>query len=238
LLINGVTYLISVFALAVIQYRSHHLHTGSPRVSGRAYLAEVGEGWNTVRRNSTVGLALTALGAVWVAGGFLHVAGNQHIQRAAQVPGMERVGVLLCVLGLGSGISTWWLNTGGKRVPRATMLGLGLILAGAGLALFASFTLFAVFAAAAFLIGLAAAPSFMLTETLLQECTEPRTRGRVFSARDFIMRLVFMVGVAAAGALTRAGGTRGALLASAALVAAAGVAILARRGRAAPAPVP
>lgn len=241
LLINGVTYLISVIALALIRYRSAHPHTGPSGISWRSYLTEVGEGWNVVRRNPVVGLALLALAATWVAGGFLHVAGNQHIQRAAQIPGMERVGVLMCALGIGSGFSTWWLNTGGKRVPRPVLLGAGLVVAGAGLALFASFTLFAVFAAAAFLIGLAAAPSFMLTETLLQESTEPRQRGRVFSARDFVMRLVFMFGVAAAGALTRAQGTRGALLVSAALVAWVGIMVLLwgrRVGRGAAASVP
>ena len=40
---------------------------------------DVGEGWAVVRRNRTVGLALIALAAVWVAGGFLHVAGNLHV---------------------------------------------------------------------------------------------------------------------------------------------------------------
>ena len=33
----------------------------------------------------------------------------------------------------------------------------------------------------------------MLTETLLQEATAPGQRGRVFSARDFLMRLVFLL---------------------------------------------
>ena len=63
-----------------------------------------------------------------------------------------------------------------------------------GIAAFALSTLFAVFAAAGFVVGLAAAPAFVLSETLLQEGTEPRQRGRVFSARDFLMRLVFVLG--------------------------------------------
>jgi predicted MFS family arabinose efflux permease len=176
-----------------------------------------------VRSNRGVGLALVALGAVWVAGGFLHVAGNQHIQRHALQPGMERVGVLLAVLGLGSGIGTWWVNRHHHRLPPGVLLGGGLVLAGLSLAVFATSTRFAVFAAAAFVTGIGAAPSFTLAETLLQEATETRQRGRVFSARDFLMRLVFLIGVTAAGGVTRGFGTQAALLMAAGLMGAAGL---------------
>ena len=221
--INGVTYLVSVVALAIILYRSHHPHGPPPAISLRGYLEEVGEGWAVVRRNRGVGLALLALAAVWVAGGFLHVAGNQHIQRHALHPGMERVGVLLAVLGLGSGLSTWWVNHQGKRLPPAALLGWGLVLSGVSLAAFAVSTRFAVFAGAAFVTGIGAAPAFTLAETLLQECTETRQRGRVFSARDFLMRLVFLIGVSAAGTVTRGFGTKAALLIAAGTIGAVGL---------------
>ena len=215
--INSGTYLVSVAALAIIAYRPQ-AHALGPALTGQAYLEQVREGWRLVRRNPGVQLALVALAAVWVAGGFLHVAGNQHIQRYAQKPGMERVGVLLAILGLGSGASTWWINQGGRRIPRGAVLGAGLLLAAGGLVALAVSSRFAVFAIAAFFTGLGAAPAFTLTETMLQEHTEPRTRGRVFSARDFLMRLVFMVGVSLAGGITPSLGTRAALLTCAALV--------------------
>jgi MFS family permease len=101
------------------------------------------------------------------------------------------------------------------------------LIVAAGLAAFALSRLFAVFAGAAFLIGVAAAPTYVLSETLLQEGTEPRQRGRVFSARDFVMRLVFVVGGTAAGFLTRAAGTQVALLVCGGLIAGAGLAALA-----------
>jgi DHA3 family macrolide efflux protein-like MFS transporter len=221
--LNAVTYLVSVVALLIIRYRPvrHAPQTAEPTVRG--YVAEVVEGWKVVRHNPIVGLALTALAAVWVGGGFLHVAGNLHVQRTASAPGMERVGVLLATLGLGSAVSTWWLNAAGRRVPRPWLLGGGLLLAAAGIAAFAVSTRFAVFAAAAFAIGIAAAPTFMLTETLLQEGTEARQRGRVFSARDFLMRLVFLIGVSAAGWATRALGVVPALMLCSGAVACAGL---------------
>src|SRR5437867_4027240 len=134
---NCATYLVSVVALLVIRYRPHPRTTPGVETTVRGYLHEVREGWRIVTTNPTVGLALTALGAVWIGGGFLHVAGNLHIQHAASAPGMERLGVLMSVLGLGSGVSTWWLNTRGKRMPRPWLLGGGLVLAGLGLLAFA-----------------------------------------------------------------------------------------------------
>lgn len=234
LYLNAVTYLVSVVSLWWIVYRPHAPQAPSPAISWRAYLAEVGEGWRIVRSSSAVGLALLALAAVWVGGGFLHVAGNQHIQRSASVPGMERVGVLLLVLGVGSALSTWWVNTRGRAFPPRVLLGGGLVLAAIALAIFAVSTRYAVFAMSGFLIGIAAAPAFVLAETMLQVGTEPRQRGRVFSARDFIMRLVFLIGVSVAGALTQWAGTRTALIVSAGLLALCGVAALMwRRERAA-----
>ena len=219
---NAATYLVSVVALLLIRYRTRPRVVVDAGVSVGGYLHRVREGWDVVRTNPTVGLALTALGAVWIGGGFLHVAGNLHIQRAASAPGMERLGILMAALGLGSGVGTWWLNTGGKHMPRPWMLGGGLVLAGAGLVAFALSTRFAVFAGASFFIGLAAAPAFMLTETLLQEGTAPGQRGRVFSARDFLMRLVFLIGVSVAGWMTRSAGVTPTLLMCAGVVAGTG----------------
>ncbi len=219
---NAATYLVSVVALLLIRYRTRPRALVDAETSVGGYLHHVREGWDVVRTNPTVGLALTALGAVWIGGGFLHVAGNLHIQRAASAPGMERLGILMSVLGLGSGAGTWWLNTRGKHLPRPWLLGGGLVLAGAGIVAFAVSTRFAVFAGAAFFIGLAAAPAFMLTETLLQEGTASGQRGRVFSARDFLMRLVFLIGVSVAGWMTRSLGETPTLLLCAAVVAGTG----------------
>jgi len=220
--INGVTYLVSVVALAIILYRPHHPQGPPARISLRSYLDEVLAGWKVVRSNRAVGLALIALGAVWVSGGFLHVAGNQHIQRHALQPGMERVGVLLAVLGAGAGLGTWWVNRHHHRISAGALLGWGLILAGGSLVAFAMSNHFAVYAGAAFVTGIGAAPAFTLSETLLQQSTETRQRGRVFSARDFLMRLVFLIGVSAAGAVTRGFGTQAALLVAAGVIAVAG----------------
>ncbi|HYM81499.1 MAG TPA: MFS transporter, partial [Candidatus Limnocylindria bacterium] len=216
--LNAATYLVSVVSLLLIEYRPHESRALQPEITLRGYLSEVGQGWALVRRSAAVGLGMLVLAAVWAGGGFLHVAGNLHIQRAASIPGMERVGVLLCVLGLGSGLGTWCVHGPGRTAPRPALLGGGLLLGALGLVAFAVSSRFAVFAAAAFVLGLSVAPAFVLCETLLQQGTELLQRGRVFSARDFVMRLVFMGAVAVAGVLTGAYGTRMAIIVCAGLL--------------------
>jgi uncharacterized membrane protein len=72
-------------------------------------------------------------------------------------------------------------------------------------------------------VGFGIAPVFVLSETLLQLGTDLAKRGRIFSARDFVMRLVFMLAVAVAGTVTRAAGTEVALLTAAGIVAVVGL---------------
>jgi MFS family permease len=225
--VNAGTYLWSVVMLALVRYRPDRHQATQPPITWRGYLAEVGEGVAVLRRSTRVGLGLTALGAVWIGGGFLHVAGNQHIQRAASVPGMERLGLLLAAFGVGSGLGTWWVNRHGRDLPRPALLGGGLLLVAAGLAVFAWARAFAVFALVSFAIGLAAAPAFMLSETLLQQGTELRQRARVFSLRDFLMRLLSLAGVTFAAWVTRSWGTQAALTVSAAVVGLTGALALA-----------
>lgn len=228
--IDAASYLVSVVSIALIRYRRSASHD-LPAVTLGGYFREIGDGLAAVRASAAVGLALLALGAVWVGGGFLHVAGNQHIQRSASIPGMERIGVLMAVLGVGAGIGTAWVNGPGRRFPRALLLGLGLLLAGGWMIGLAVSTRFAVFAIVAFLVGLCVAPAFVLSETLLQEGTSPAARGRVFSLRDFAMRLGFQVAIAIAALLTPWLGTRTTLLVACGVVSAAGALVLAR-GRA------
>jgi MFS transporter, DHA3 family, macrolide efflux protein len=224
LYINAVTYLVSVVSLLLIRYRPDPRQAAAAPISMRNYLHEVAEGWRLVRSTPVLVLALTAHGAVWAGGGFLLVAGMQHIQRAAgAMAGMERVTALMAAAAIGSAFGIWWVNTRGRAHPRHLNLGAGLVLAAAGLVCFAVSTRFAVFAGAALLVGLGAAPIFVLPETMLQEGTEPRQRGRVFSARDFLMRVVLLGGQSAAGIATPLIGTGATMLVAAGMMALVGV---------------
>jgi MFS family permease len=231
---NGLTYLVSVAALAFILYTPHKPTVERAPMSFAAYLREVGEGWGLVRRSVPVGVALIALGAVWVAGGFFSVAGVQRIVQEASIPGMLRIGVLAMILSVGAGLGTWWVNRIGRHMAQHILLGGGLVIGSAGVIALAVSSRFAVFSAAALIVGLCIAPVFVLSETLLQLGTPPGQRGRVFSSRDFIMRLLLLVSSTLAAWLTDAYGTRTSLLVAAGLFVGAGVLTIWYGGRAGP----
>jgi MFS family permease len=231
ILMDAITYGVSVISLAMIRYRPR------PRpvteVTVHAYWREIVEGLRVVRGSPAVGLALTALGAVWLGGGFVQVAGIQHIQKVASIPGAERIAGLGGALGLGAALATWWVNTRGRRLPRPLVLGVGMVLAGVWLVCLAVSRRYAVFAIASFLIGACVAPAFVLTETLVQEGTDLHQRGRVFSLRDFAMRLLLLVSLAIATLFTPLFGTDATLIVAAVGIATAGVLSIAwgRRAR-------
>ena len=85
--IDALTYLVSVLTLWIVRYQPHAPRAPRPGITWGGYLHEVGEGWRAVRASAPAALGLLSLGAVWLGGGFLHVAGNVHIQRAASVVG-------------------------------------------------------------------------------------------------------------------------------------------------------
>ena len=221
LTLDGLTYGVSVLSLALIRYRPRARNSSEVTLGG--YWQEILEGLRVVRRSPAVGLALTALGAVWLGGGFVQVAGIQHIQRAASIPGAERIAGLGGALGLGAALATWWVNTRGRRLPRPLLLGVGMVLAGVWLVCMAVSQRYAVFIIASFLIGACIAPAFVLTETLVQEGTDLRQRGRVFSLRDFAMRLLLLMSLALATVLTPLFGTTTTLMVAAVCIAGAGL---------------
>jgi len=224
--LDALSYLISVCTLSIVVYRAGAHRAKLAAVTVRSYVVEVAAGWGMMRRSRAVAVGLVSLAAVWFAGGVLHVAGNQHIQAAASVPGMQRLGALLFAIGVGSGVGAWWINTHGKRQPRARVLGFGLMLAGCTLVLFALSSLFAVFVAAAVLLGVFAAPALVLTETVLQEDTALEHRARVFSARDFLMRLTLLASVTLTAWLVSITDTRTTIGASAVLLLAIGAVVI------------
>src|SRR5258706_15843679 len=97
--LNVATSLVSVVAPLSIRYvaRPRVAHAGA--LTPGDYLRQVGEGWKTVRTSPRVGVALTTLGAVWLAGGFLPGAGDLPIQHAARNPGVESLGGPLAGVG-------------------------------------------------------------------------------------------------------------------------------------------
>ncbi len=226
--IDAATYLISVITLALIPYVSTRAVDGAPAGSV-GYLREVGEGWREIRRNTGVLTCIVCLAAVWWAGGVLHVAGNPHVLASGHEPGMFQIGILLCVVGAGTALGTWWINTRGRNLSTNVKLGVGLVLAGAAVALFGSTNNMPTIYAAAFLMGTFAAPALILTETGLQQSATPERRARIFAGKDFLMRLTLLASVSVTAWLVTAVGTSFTLLTCAVITALIGGVLLLRQ---------
>ena len=234
LVLNAGTYLVSVAAMLLMRAGTPPGPAAPPVAhavaapSLAAYLHEIRDGLRVIRDDRHIVLALSTLATVWLAGGFLHVAGNLHVQQASGPASVSRLGVLIAVLGAGSAAGTAWLNTTGRHTRRPPLLLASLVLAGAGLVLFAATSRLELYLVAAFVMGLAAIPALMVTETMLQEAAGSEVRGRVFATRDFVMRLVLLASVSLAGWVTRALGAPLALAIAGAAVVLAGVLAFAR----------
>lgn len=228
--LDALSYLVSVAGLALIAPMRHHSAAPEMQTGVASYLRDVLDGWRLLRSRATIVVALLALATVWWSGGVLHVAGNDHVQTAASVPGMLRIGILLCAIGAGTGVGTWWINRHGRDHAPSVVLGAGLTLASVAVLLFAATKLFAVFVLAAVLLGLFAAPALILTETVLQQATSPGQRARLFSAKDFVMRATLLASLSASAWCVAATGPRTTLAIGAFVLLAAAIGIV-RAGR-------
>jgi hypothetical protein len=112
------------------------------------------------------------------------------------------------------------------------VLGSALVLTGISIVPFAASSLFAVFLVAAFFAGVCIAPVLVLSETVLQEGTQLEHRARVFSARDFLMRLTLLVSVSATAWFADLTSAVHSLIVASVVLIAIGVATLVRERRA------
>jgi MFS family permease len=229
--LDAASYVLSVAGLLLIRGLHPRDTSNRGQLTVPAYARDVLAGWALLRSRTDVTTAMLALATVWWAGGMLHVAGNDHVQTAASEPGMLRVGLLLFAIGVGTGVGTWWLNRHGRTYPAARLLGGGLALAALAVALFAATRYFAVFVVAAVFVGLFAAPALILTETVLQQATDASHRARIFSAKDFLMRLTLLGSLSATAWLAATVGTRMSIALCALVLGIAGVVVLRRAGR-------
>jgi MFS family permease len=252
LALDALTYVVSVLAFVAIlragvEVRPERRAGGerdAAAASGVARLVrraarDVAAGWSRIVVSPGARTPVVAGVATWLAGGVLHVAGTPHVQQGGA--GVTKVGALLAILALGAaagtGITLALEKRRGGAVPgaaasvrtpgRARSLGAGLAGAGAGLAGFALATAFPAMAAAAFVVGLCAAPVYFLSDTAIQEAVPAGERARVFSARDALARAGFLATVALAAPLVTARGTRLPLALAGAVLVALGLALVA-----------
>lgn len=250
--IDGLTYVFSVVALVVVFTRLR----GRWHQSGRArrepvevrvligqparMLASVREALQFVRREPAVlfvyasVLTFVILGATILV---LYVPIIQGSGAAAGIGGLglgtRGVGFVAAIGSVGLVLSALGYGVIGHRVKKHIVMLACFFVLGAAAAGMAVSRSFALLAPLAFVAGLALSPIYIGMDTLLHECVPESARGRVFSAREWLLHVTFAVAALGIGQLSRLFDHRHMVLAVGLLVVAASVVgfLLTRRHR-------
>jgi MFS family permease len=169
--------------------------------SVREVVMAIRDGVELIRRNRTIAVSLTTQSGVFAFGGVIYVIGISHIQQVfppdktiylSAVATSFLVGLLL-----GAWIASYFRNrtTSQRTIAVATLLS-GVAVVGMGRT--DTVVPMSIWAA---VVGLAASPVYIFTETLLQEQSPANFRGRVFAAREVMIKTAFLLASAVATAL-------------------------------------
>jgi MFS family permease len=150
------------------------------------------DGVTLIHQNKTIAVCLIAQSGVFAFGGVIYVIGISYIQEVFP-PGKTiylSAVTTSCLVGLllGSWIASYFRNrtTSQRTIAVATLLS-GVAVVGMG----RTDTVIPMSIWAA-VIGLAASPVFIFTETLLQKHSPVDFRGRVFAAREVMIKTAFL----------------------------------------------
>jgi MFS family permease len=192
---DGISYLVSVLFLLplfAVPLLPRPQIADAPRSAG-SILNAVRDGWAMARRHREVALALAAQAIMWGAMGVLYVVGIAHVQEAlpsdrtlylSMVASAGTIGLLL-----GSAVTTWvGRHHSDSRV--IAFASLGFAVACVGIA--RSHTVVPL-SAWTLLLGFSMSPTFVSTETMLQQRTPSDYRGRVFTLREVVTKVLFLV---------------------------------------------
>jgi MFS family permease len=166
--------------------------------SVREVTTAIRDGIKLIHANKTIAVSLITQSGVFAFGGVIYIIGISHIQEVfpagktiyLSIVATSFLGGLL----LGSWIASYFRNrtTSQRTIAVATMLcGVAVV----GLGRTDTVIPVSIFAA---VIGLATSPVFIFTETLLQKHSPTNFRGRVFAAREVMIKTAFLAAAAVA----------------------------------------
>ena len=166
---------------------------GPKLLSGiKSMIDSIKDGSRLIRSNKHIAVCLLTQSGVFGVAGILYVIGIARIQEVAPAGKtlfLSAVGAsLLGGLLLGSWLASVFRKTSSiQRTVAVSALAAGVAIV--GIARTETIIPMSVWAAA---LGLAMSPVFILTETLLQEHSPPGYRGRVFAAREVLIKSAYL----------------------------------------------
>jgi MFS family permease len=194
---DGISYLVSVLFLLplfAVGKLTRSPRVDTPKNGGATSIWKTArEGWALARRHRDISLALATQGAIWGAMGVLYVVGIAHVQEALP-PGRTIYLSIVASAGTigllaGSAVTMWV----GRYHEDSRVIAFALIvLAAAWIGIARSHTVVPL-SAWTFVLGFSMSPAFVTTETTLQKRTPQEYRGRVFTLREVVSKVLFLL---------------------------------------------
>jgi len=151
-------------------------------------------------RQRNLSFAMGTIFLMIIAGSVVYVLAIPTIQQDMEW-GTRGVGVLAAVGAIGLLLGAYIAGTLGHYLDLKIFIIYCFILVSIGLFAFPFINTFYQFVFIAFLIGLAASPIFIGQDTLIHHYADEEVRGRIFSFRDWLLNLTFVIGALLVGSL-------------------------------------
>lgn len=214
--LDSFTYIVSVVVLLLVFKRlasSWHPPSTAAGVQARTFidqqsrmLHEVREAWEQVRRGPSVLFVYVSVLLMVLLGAAVFVLYIPVIQGSRELAGLNLgtrgVGFVAAIGSIGLVLSSMAYGLVGHRVRKHRVILACYLLLGLSAAGLAVSRTFAPVVPLALVAGLALSPILIGMDTLLHESVPEEVRGRVFSAREWILHLAFAIAALAIGQLT------------------------------------
>ncbi len=210
-IIDGITFGISAFMLYIMKVdlkeRQNEIAPLKPdslflmiRDGLFKIVKEMFQAIRHIVKQKNLGFAMGTIFLMIIAGSVVYVLAIPTIQQDMQW-GTRGVGALAAVGAIGLLVGAYIAGTLGHYLDLKMLITYCFIFIGIGLTAFPFIDKFYQFIIVAFIIGLAASPIFIGQDTLIHHYADEELRGRIFSFRDWLLNLTFVIGALLVGSL-------------------------------------
>ncbi|MGB9720054.1 MAG: MFS transporter [bacterium] len=210
-LIDGITFGISAIMLYIMKVKlrerakeASHLKPENLVIMVKdgilKILKEMFQAIRHIVKKKNLSFAMGTIFLMIVAGSVIYVLAIPTIQQDMEW-GTRGVGVLAAVGAIGLLLGAYIAGTLGHYLDLKVFIVYCFVIIGIGLIAFPFISQFYQFIIIALIVGAAASPIFIGQDTLIHHYADEEIRGRIFSFRDWLLNLTFVVGALVVGSL-------------------------------------
>jgi MFS family permease len=163
-------------------------------------LREMFQAIKHIVKRKNLSFAMATIFLMIIAGSVIYVLAIPTIQQDMEW-GTRGVGVLAAVGAIGLLLGAFITGTLGHYLDLKIFIVYCFILVGIGLFAFPFINQFYQFIIIALIVGIAASPIFIGQDTLIHHYADEEIRGRIFSFRDWLLNLTFVIGALVVGSM-------------------------------------